>query len=262
LYNEQVIARITRVSGTGIRVLFNLNIRRKEHMIVLNNRLLTVADMVIPGEQVADIGADHALLPIYLIENHIVPRVIIGELADGPFRRACRSVQDNRAQNRIDLRQGNGLQVLDYGEVKSVVMAGMGADTMVAILADEWNKAASFQRYVFQPMSKAHVLRRRLASRGWLIEQEHVGLDDGRLFLVIVSQPGNCPYPLSELEIEIGPYILKADKPLKRRLIQDYINKYKAIYSMIVQSQLYQNTLLAQDYKEKVERLEEILGGS
>lgn len=225
-------------------------------------RLATVADMVIKGETVADIGADHALLPIYLILNQIVPRVIIGELGDGPYRRAWNAVQASSVKSRIDLRQGNGLQVLNYGEVKTVVLAGMGGDTMVDILANNWDKAASFQRFVFQPMSKAQVLRQRLASRGWLIEEELLGMENGRFFLVMSSRPANCPYPLTDLEIEIGSEILRADDEFKRGFIQRYLHKYTKIYQELIHSPLHRNRVLAQDYRDKIARLEEILGAS
>ncbi|MDD3365011.1 MAG: class I SAM-dependent methyltransferase [Syntrophomonas sp.] len=225
-------------------------------------RLAMIADMVIKGEKAADIGADHALLPIYLIENHMVPHVIIGELGDGPYRRACKAVQASSVNNSIDLRQGNGLQVLDYGEVKSVILAGMGGDTMVDILAYDWDKAASFRRFVFQPMTKVQTLRRRLASQGWVIEEERLGLENGRFFQVIASRPANCPYTLTDLEMEIGAAILRADDELKKGFIQLHMQKYKRIYEDLMGSPLHRNRLLAEDYKGKIERLEEILGAS
>jgi len=228
----------------------------------LMKRLAVVADMIVPGEPVADIGADHAQLSIHLIEKQIVPRVIIGEFSDGPFARACSAVQDSTVKDKIELRQGNGLQVLKFKEVGTVVLAGMGGDTIIDILAHDWEKADGFQRFVFQPMSKAGVLRQRLASRGWLIEEERLVLENGKIFLVIASSPANCPYPLTDLEIEIGPLILKDNNKLTRRFIQVYLNKYNHIYADLTKSALNRNNQLIQDYRQKVERLEEILGAS
>jgi tRNA (adenine22-N1)-methyltransferase len=225
-------------------------------------RLATIADMVIKGEKVADIGADHALLPIYLIENQIAPQVIIGELGDGPYLRAWNAVQASSVHKSIELRQGDGLQVLHHGEAKSVVLAGMGGDTMVEILAHDWNKAASFRRFVFQPMSKAQVLRQRLASRGWIIEDERLGSENGRFFQVIAVRPANCPYILTDLEMEIGVAALRVDDELKREFIQVHLQKYQRIYQDLMGSPLHRNRLLAENYKGKIERLEEILGAS
>ncbi|MDN5313543.1 MAG: tRNA (adenine22-N1)-methyltransferase, partial [Thermoanaerobacteraceae bacterium] len=54
----------------------------------LTNRLLLIANMIPGGHVVADIGTDHAYLPIYLIKEGISTRVIATEITQGPFKRA------------------------------------------------------------------------------------------------------------------------------------------------------------------------------
>jgi tRNA (adenine22-N1)-methyltransferase len=224
-----------------------------------NNRLAMVAEMIRAGQAVADIGADHAWLAIYLAESKRATRVIIGELSDGPYTRANQAVKSSKAPDRIEVRQGNGLQILDKGEVDCVVLAGMGGDTIVNILAYDWDKAASFQDYVFQPMSKAVVLRQRLASRGWIIEDECLVQDNGRIYLSMNCHPGNCPYHLNGLELELGPVILKADSEIKRICVTRYLQKCQRIYKQLLQSSLHHNRILANQYREKIIALEEAL---
>lgn len=231
-------------------------------MEIFFNRLATVADMVIPGAAVADIGADHAQLSIYLIQQLIAPRVIIGELGDGPYTRARQAVESSGHKDLIELRQGSGLQVLQCGEVDTVVLAGMGGDTIVEILADDWDKAASFRSFVFQPMSKAEVLRRRLASRGWTITEERLVYENRRIFLALSSRPGHSPYHLTALEFELGPAILKADNEIKRRYLGASANKYRRVEQQLRQSIHPKQQLEAQEYQEKIRRLEEILSAS
>lgn len=228
-------------------------------MTILGKRLSAVADLIEPGETVADIGSDHALLPIYLIENHITDRVIIGELGDGPYRRAEKAVKASSASNKIELRQGNGLQVLEHGEVQKVILAGMGGDTIVEILADDWKKAASFKTFIFQPMSKAAVLRQHLASQGWMMEEERLGEERGRMFLLLVYSPADCPYQLNDLESEIGISILRADTELKRRYINRYLIGYNKIREKLLGSHLPSNQVLVQKYQDKIIRLEALL---
>jgi len=229
---------------------------------MLGKRLSAVADLVKPGEVVADIGSDHALLPIYLIQNQIAERVIIGELDDGPYRRAEKAVKASSAWNKIELRQGNGLQILDYGEVQRIILAGMGGDTIVEILADNWEKAASFRAYIFQPMSKGAVLRQHLASQGWLVEEERLEEDKGRIFLLLTCRPDDRPYHLNDMECEIGTSILSADTELKRRYIQKYILEYRRISDNLLGSHLTSNKILAHNYQDKIMRLEALLSAS
>lgn len=223
------------------------------------NRLLNAADMIIKGKAVADIGADHALLSIYLLENNLVPGVIIGELGDGPYQRAVRAVNDSKVSDWIDARQGDGLQVLQSGEVSSVIIAGMGATTIVEILSYDWEKSNSFERFVFQPMSKAEYLRKELAFRGWPIIEERLVKENDQLFVLIAAQPGDEAYAMDDLELEIGPYILKADNEYKAEFINLYLDKYRKIVSNLNKSTSAATKEVAANYTKKILRLEEML---
>lgn len=51
----------------------------------LSKRLLAVAGFVTPGSRVADIGTDHAFVPIYLMEHKIVPSALAMDIGKGPL---------------------------------------------------------------------------------------------------------------------------------------------------------------------------------
>ncbi len=231
-------------------------------MTLIYKRLTMVAEMIGAGQLVADIGADHAWLAIYLAEHRLAPAVIIGELSDGPYTRAWEAVRGSACREKIEVRQGNGLQVLERGEVGCVVLAGMGGETIVDILAYDWDKADSFRKYVFQPMSKAEILRQRLASRGWIIDDERLVEEHGYIYLAITSHPGNCPYHLNSLELEVGPYIIKADDAIKRLYITRYLQKCERIYRGLLGSPLHRNQVLADAYREKNIALGEVLNAN
>ena len=231
-------------------------------MTLIYKRLSMVAEMIGAGQSVADIGADHAWLAIYLVENRLTPGVIIGELSDGPYTRAWEAVRGSSVRDKIEVRQGNGLQVLERSEVECVVLAGMGGDTITDILSHDWDKAASFNNYVFQPMSKAEVLRQRLASRGWIIDDERLVEEHGYIYLAITSHPGNCPYHLNSLELELGPYIIKADNAIKKLYITRYLQKCQRIYMELLGSPLHRNQVLADEYREKNIALGEVLNAN
>jgi tRNA (adenine22-N1)-methyltransferase len=228
---------------------------------MLMDRLLSTAGMVMPGKPVADIGADHARLAIYLAETGQVPRIIIGELGNGPFQRACAAVMQSPYQQIIELRQGNGLEVLKFSEVSTVVLAGMGGDTIIEILSRNWDKAASFERFVLQPMSRINVVRRRLASRGWIIESEALVEERNRIFVVMAVRPGNIPYLLNDLEIDIGPILLKNINQVTRLYMRGILHQYRLIYKEITGSANIRQLSLADYYHDKIGRLEEILNG-
>ncbi|NMC26566.1 MAG: SAM-dependent methyltransferase [Syntrophomonadaceae bacterium] len=227
-------------------------------MCALTPRLAAIAALLTPGQTAADIGADHAQLSIYLALKNVAPRVIIGELGTGPLERALRAVAAYGLQSRIEVRQGDGLRVLAPGEVANVILAGLGGDTLARMLAADWEKAASFPNYVFQPMSKPEVLRQALADRGWQIVSETVVEERGRLYLVLTSHPGMQPYQLSDIEIAVGPRILQAETEIKRQYIWRILQAWLRIESRLRSSTQAENRRQAEIIRERIQRLEEI----
>lgn len=228
----------------------------------LSERLQAVADRVKHGEPAADIGSDHAYLPIYLLEQGMVPWAIAGELGDGPYERALQAVKQSNLQEKIYLRQGDGLQVLAAAEVSTVIIAGLGGESIVSILAYDWQKACSFKHFIFQPMSRAGILRKTLAEKGWPILDESLIIENDHYYPIVLSRPGFQPYYLDELQAEIGPQILQADSRAKRGFIASYVEKYGKVYNRLKLSQQPDNIALAQNYLDWKRRLEVLLDAS
>ena len=227
---------------------------------MITDRLLAISKMIIVGQTAADIGSDHVRLPIYLVENGIVPGVIATELADGPFLRAQEAIINSSCKDVIELRQGDGLQALQKGEAATVIIAGMGGDTICSILSHDWDKAASFRRFVFQPMSRAYRLRVALAEQGWPILDEMLVTENKRIFAIICSTPGKTPYRLSRLELDIGPIILLArDSEVGKLYLGQWMAKYKAICQSLSQSNTWENRSLILDYEQRITALEVII---
>ena len=215
-----------------------------------------IAGLLIPGQPASDIGADHALLSIYLIEQQIAPRVIATELGDGPYQRLCKAVDSSPYANCIEVRQGDGLQPLQPGEVTSVVMAGMGGDTMVQVLSYDWIKASSFDSFVFQPMSRPNALRGALAQQGWELTDEKLVEQNHHIFNIIAALPGGQPYHLSPLELDIGPILLRQTSPAARIYRQQFWRSYQRTRQSLLQSKTSHSSHLLKEVENKLEALE------
>ncbi len=219
-------------------------------------RLKTIANLIEKDQPTADIGSDHARLARYLVETGMVPRVIATELGEAPFARANQSAGISLQADKIEVRRGDGLQALNPGEVANVVIAGLGGDTITYILANDWQKAASFKRFVLQPMSRPAVLREALCRQGWPIVNEVIIRENRRYFVVILAVPGTETYSLSPLEMELGPIILQQSSQYKSYLLY-HLNKYCQLRDSLQKSKQY-NELLAET-EQKIASLEAIL---
>lgn len=151
----------------------------------LSPRLKAAADLVRCGKKIADIGTDHAHLPIYLVENGICPQAIGSDLREGPIANAKANVASAGLSDRIQLRLASGLDKVSPDEADDVIIAGMGGILISEILEKaQWLKDES-KHLVLQPQSHAEILRTYLISNGYRIECENVCEDTGRLYCVM-----------------------------------------------------------------------------
>lgn len=180
--------------------------------IKLNERLLAVAKLVLPGRPAADIGTDHSYLPVYLVVNGVCPAVIATEKARGPFDNACQLVELLSLGRKIDMRLGPGLTVLKPGEAATISIAGMGGRVIRDILDSSPEVAAASQRLVLQPQKNAPLLRQYLQQSGWRIVAEDIAFDHGFYYEVMAAEPGTMQ--LTEEEALFGPCLLGQPHPL------------------------------------------------
>ena len=101
----------------------------------LDARLTAAAELVRPGQPVADIGCDHGKLTAVLAASGKYPKVIGADLRPGPLAKAEQTLEHAGCKDRAELRLGDGLSVLTGGEVGSVVLAGGSAQTGTASCA-------------------------------------------------------------------------------------------------------------------------------
>ncbi len=176
----------------------------------LSGRLQAVADMVTPGLVLADIGTDHAYIPIYLIEQEIIPRAIAMDVHEGPLLRAKTHIREHGLSDRIETRLSDGLAALRPGEAQSIVLAGMGGALTIRILenagtvlnaysvssAHEMVSVVSAQalgsvhfapgldypELILQPQSEIQQVRAYLARKDWRIVREDMVFEDGKYY--------------------------------------------------------------------------------
>ncbi|MGI6269235.1 MAG: tRNA (adenine(22)-N(1))-methyltransferase [Candidatus Howiella sp.] len=152
----------------------------------LSRRLSAILSLIPEGARVADIGTDHAYLPIALAVSGRAKRVIACDIHKGPLAVARKNLAVSGAVG-VELRLGDGLSPVAEGEVDTVVIAGMGGEVIASILgAADWVKSRR-PLLLLQPMSSAEELRRFLSDGGFSIRSERAVEDAGRVYAVIAA---------------------------------------------------------------------------
>ena len=224
----------------------------------LPERLKKIADFIPLGSTVADIGTDHALLPVYLIKQGISKSVIAGDLNRGPLEAAKRNVTEAGLQEQIILRQGNGLDIISPGEADTVVIAGMGGFTIRQILEEKGRDVFGFKRFILQPMNDSHALRKWLVRNGLYMAKEDIVEEDSRLYEIICAVPGD-EETVDTKVAAIGPRLFEQRHPLLIKLVQKEIDvKYRIIMD-IKNSKSLKTALREKELQEEIRGLEWII---
>ena len=151
----------------------------------LPDRLSMAAALVPLGVAVADIGSDHAYLPVHLVREGIAPRAIACDIAEGPLENARKTVARAGLEHKIELRLSDGFERFAPADAGCWILAGMGGTLMARLLdAAPWLQAPG-TTIVAQPMRHAEDLRAWLVAHGFAIETEIACIDAGRAYLAL-----------------------------------------------------------------------------
>ncbi len=146
----------------------------------LPSRLRSVEGLVpISSRSIADVGAGHGALSAVLALRAPV-RIVATELSAGPLRELRANLATWRLSERVEVRCGRGLQPLAPAEMDTVVIAGVGASTMLTIAAEAPARAVRW--LVLQCMQHDELVLPWLAARGWPVVQTEVSVQSARSY--------------------------------------------------------------------------------
>lgn len=171
--------------------------------MILSPRLRCIADMVSGVRVLADIGSDHAYLPIKLLEEARIERAIVTDVAMAPLEIARCNIKKSGYLHLCALRHGDGLHTIKVGEADCIVVAGMGGHMISKILEEGAEQARRAEYLILQPMQNRVELRDYLNKHSYTIVEERVVVENGKYYEIIKAVDGEQRL-LSRLELEIG----------------------------------------------------------
>ena len=157
--------------------------------------------------KLADIGTDHALLPINAITLGYVSSAQAIDNKQGPFVIAYSNVLKYELHDKIEVVLGDGINKID-SDVDCVVISGMGGSLVSDIILKDDKQ--NIKRFILQPNNDSNIVRKAIVEIGFHIVDELVFSDNHKTYDLIVADLGSVQY--TDLEIEFGPINLK-EKP-------------------------------------------------
>ncbi len=159
----------------------------------LSNRMLMNVSLIDRGCKVADIGCDHGLVAIYLIENDIASHVVAMDVATGPLSRATAHITEAGLNNDIDVRLSDGADRLELTdgklEVDIILVAGIGGRLAIRLIENNLDKFLATRAIVIQAQSELEYVRESLCRLGFVIVNEAMVYEDGKYYNAIKAVP-------------------------------------------------------------------------
>ena len=199
---------------------------------IMSNRLELIASFAKNGVGVADVGTDHAYIPIMMRKSGYKGNIIAGDINECPLEKARQSLENAGLSDSVELVLCDGLSGIDSSKVDTVIVAGMGGDTITGILdrglydMPEWASRSDY-KLILQPVTKPEILRFWLVNNGFIITSEMQTEENGMLYQIICAQPGESP-KYKDAELYTGRLEQIQDSKYFDKLLSMHIKRFKA----------------------------------
>ncbi len=174
----------------------------------LDARLRAVAGLVRQGAVLADIGTDHAFLPLFLLETGKIRRAVCTDINEGPLAKARENVGAAGKTDLCDFLLTDGADALaGYPEVTDVAVCGMGGELIAGIVSRAKNLRNPALSLILQPMTHPEVLRKTLASCGFSVEKETYAVAAKKCYVILLAHYEGTPRVISRAEAALGTQV-------------------------------------------------------
>ncbi|MFC3882949.1 tRNA (adenine(22)-N(1))-methyltransferase [Bacillus songklensis] len=229
----------------------------------LSKRLEEVVKCIPSNSIIADIGSDHAYLPCYAYLQGFIKKAVAGEITDGPFQSAVQQVKRVGLEHIIDVRKGDGLEVVSPNEVNCVIIAGMGGTLIRKILEQGKEKLAGVKRLILQPNIGAKTVRQWLIEYSWEIKEEKILEEDGRIYEIIAAEPGDALKPYGEKReagLLLGPMLMRERNEAFVKKWTHELNHWKRVIAQLEKTEENrENKARKEELQQAVAIIEEVL---
>lgn len=187
----------------------------------LSKRLQVVANFIEDNSKIIDIGCDHGLLSIYLANKYSNIKIVASDVNQNALSSAISNIKKFGLEERIETRLGSGLEVVNANEIDTIIVAGMGSNTIVGMLKYSRDKLSNVDNIIIQSNTDLFFLRKNITSIGYYIEDEILVEDKGIIYTIIKFKKGKKNYSYKELYL--GPILVnKKDKLFVKKCNKEF----------------------------------------
>lgn len=153
----------------------------------ISKRLQAIASYVEENSKVIDVGCDHALLDIYLVENKKNIKVIASDNKVGPLQKAKENIKKYNLEDKIEVMLADGLEKLDT-KTDTIIIAGMGYLTIKEILTK--GDLSYITNIIISTNDDFDDTKAFIEKIGFSIQKEEIVEDHNKFYIIIKAIKG------------------------------------------------------------------------
>ena len=214
-------------------------------MVKISNRLKSLVPFVRDDDYVMDVGCDHALLDIYLVQNNILNKIYVCDVNPNALQNGIDNIKNNGLEENVIPVLGYGIEKIGDINVDTLIISGMGSKNIISIL--ESPNLNKIYKLILQSNNNHYELRKFLVSKEFSIVYEEIIPDGKKTYINIIAGRERFPKKYTEEELEFGPVLIKDKNNI------DYFRDLKEKYTT-----LYEKSR-TNEMKNKIEILDKII---
>ena len=206
-------------------------------MIKLSPRLQKITYYIDDNSKMVDIGCDHALLDIYLMQTKMNMTIIASDINKNALANAKKNIKKYKLEEKIITQLSNGLEKIDTSDLDTIVISGMGSHTIMGILYNNLKKLQNIKTLILQSNNDLDFLRDKVTKIGYYIQEETLVKDSGIIYTIIKLKKGTKWY--SRKQLYFGPILLKEKSPLFLEKCKKDLEKLEKFYPAIPKNNIH-----------------------
>lgn len=215
----------------------------------LSKRLAKVGEFVPSQARLADIGSDHAYLPVRLMLAKKISYAVCGEVVKGPYESALHQVTLQGLADNITVRLADGLFAIEPSDkIDTITICGMGGTLIKQILLEGKERITGEELLILQPNVGEATLRKYLVANGYSIIAEEILEENKKIYEIIVAKMLIQPMSLNEAQYLFGPLLMQEKSPVFIKKWQRELMQRQRVLQQLQNS--------AQNHDEKIAELQ------
>lgn len=227
----------------------------------LSKRLTTVVKYVPENARLADIGTDHAYLPVSLALKGKIEYAVASDVVKGPFESAVEQIKKSGVQEIVHPRLASGFDgVKRADKIDTITIAGMGGSLIAEILRDGLMSLhlTGKERLILQPNVHSQAVRIWLVNHNYEIIAEEILEENDKIYEVIVAEKQKEKTELTDNELLFGPILLREKSPVFIQKWQGELEKNEKVLATLENANS-DNDWKVNEFTQIIEQIHEVL---